>query len=75
METFNEENNRSDELEKRKENVSICMIKELFTETFKMKEEIIRRIIFSCITNTIAQLDRKSKIIVNSYINLIKNRS
>ena len=53
METFNEENNRSDELEKRKENVSICMIKELFTETFKMEEEIIRRIIFSCITNTI----------------------
>ena len=47
-------NNRSDELEKRKENVSICMIKELFTETFKMEEEIIRRIIFSCITNTIA---------------------
>ena len=54
METLKEENNKSNELEKRKENVSIDMIKELFTETFKKEEETIRRIIFSCITNTIA---------------------
>ena len=54
METLNEENNKSDELEKRKENVSIDMIKELFSKTFNKEEETIRRIIFSCIANKMA---------------------
>ena len=47
-ETLNEESNKVDETEKHLQNISIEMIKELFTEMFKAQEERIREIVSSC---------------------------
>ena len=47
-ETLNEESNKVDETEKHLQNISIEMIKELFTEMFKAQEETIRKIVSSC---------------------------
>ena len=58
METLNEENNKLDKPEKRLENLSIDIIKELFTDTFKAQEETIRKIDSSCNTDMIARSDR-----------------
>ena len=37
------------------------MIKELFTEMFKVQEETIRKIVSSCSSDTIVRLDRLSQ--------------
>ena len=58
METLIEENNTSEKPEKCTKNVSIDMIKKIFTETFKVQEEPFTKIVCSCNTNTIARLDR-----------------
>ena len=47
-ETLNEESNKVDETEKYLQNISIEMIKELFTGMFKTQEKTIRQIVFSC---------------------------
>ena len=57
MEILNEENDRLVKPEKGIENVSIDIIKELFTEVFKVEEETIRKIVSSCNTDIIARLD------------------
>ena len=58
MKTLNEENSKLDKPEKYIENVLTDMIKELLTKIFKAQEETIRKFVFSCNTDTIAQLDR-----------------
>ena len=60
-ETLNEESNKVDETEKHLQNISIEMIKELFTEMFKAQEETIRKIVSSCNSDTIVRLDRLSE--------------
>ena len=60
-ETLNEESNTVDETEKHLKNSSIEMIKELFTEMFKVQEETIRKIVSSCNSDTIVRLDRLSQ--------------
>ena len=60
-ETLNEESNKVDETEKHLQNISIEMIKELFTEMFKVQEETIRKIVSSCNSDTIVRLDRLSE--------------
>ena len=42
-------------------NISIEMIKELFTEMFKVQEEAIRKIVSSCNSDTIVRLDQLSE--------------
>ena len=46
---------------KRLQNISIEMIKQLFTEMFKVHEETIRKIVSSCNSDTIVRLDRLSE--------------
>ena len=58
IETLNEENSKLDKPEKYIENVLVDMIKELLTKIFKAQEETIRKFVFSCNADTIAQLDR-----------------
>ena len=60
-ETLNEESTKVDETEKHLQNISIEMIKELFTEMFKVQEETIRKIVSSCNSDTIVRLDRLSE--------------
>ena len=60
-ETLNEESNKVDETEKHLQNISIEMIKELFTEMFKVQEEAIRKIVSSCNSDTIVRLDQLSE--------------
>ena len=52
-ETLSEESNKVDETEKHLQNITIEMIKELFTEMFKAQEETIRKIVSSCNSDTI----------------------
>ena len=66
METLNEGNDRLVKPEKGMENVLNDIIKELFTEMFKVEEETIRKIISSCNTDTIARLDRLTEEIQDS---------
>ena len=66
METLNEGNDRLVKPEKGMENVSNDIIKELFTEMFKVEEETIRKIVSSCNTDTIARLDRLTEEIQDS---------
>ena len=54
---MNKENNKLDKPENRKKTVSIDVIKELVTETFKVQVETIRKIVSSCNTDTIARLE------------------
>ena len=58
MGTLNEESNELHKPEKRIENVSMDLIKELFTEMFKAQEKTIRKTLSSCNTETISRLDR-----------------
>ena len=60
-ETLNKESNKVDETEKHLQNISIEMIKELFTEMFKVQEEAIRKIVSSCNSDTIVRLDQLSE--------------
>ena len=60
-ETLNEESDKVHETEKHLQNISIEMIKELFTEMFKAQEETIRKIVSSCNSDTIVRLDRLSE--------------
>ena len=60
-ETLNEESNKVDETENHLKNISIEMIKELFTEMFKAQEETVRKIVSSCNSDTIVRLDRLSE--------------
>ena len=60
-ETLNEESNKVDETEKHLQNISVEMIKELFTEMFTAQEETIRKIVSSCNSDTIVRLDRLSE--------------
>ena len=46
---------------KRLQNISIEMIKQLFTEMFKVHEETIRKIVSSCNSEIILRLDRLSE--------------
>ena len=48
------------------------MIKQLFTEMFKVQEETIRKIVSSCNSDTIVRLDRLSEEIQNNYERLEK---
>ena len=57
LETLNKENNKLDKPENRIKTVSIDVIKELVTETFKVQVETIRKIVSSCNTDTIARLE------------------
>ena len=43
------------------QNILIEMIKQLFTEMFKVQEEAIRKIVSSCNSDTIVRLDRLSE--------------
>ena len=54
-ETLNEESTKADETEKHLQNISIEMIKELFTEMFKAQEETIRKVVSSCSSDTIVR--------------------
>ena len=58
IETLDEGNNKLDKPEKRRENVSIDIIKEHFANMFKAQEETIIKIVSSCNTDTITRLDR-----------------
>ena len=60
-ETLNEKINKVDETEKNLQNISIEMIKELFTDIFKAQEETIRKIVSSCNSDTTVRLDRLSE--------------
>ena len=60
-ETLNEESNKVDETEKHLQNISIEMIKELFTEMFKAQEETITKILSSCNSDTIVRLGQLSE--------------
>ena len=66
MEILNEENDRLVKPEKGIENVSVDIIKELFTEVFKVEEETIRKIVSSCNTDIITRLDQLTEEIQDS---------
>ena len=58
MEALDEGNNNLDKPEKRRQNVSINIIKDHFADMFKAQEETIIKIVSSCNTDTITRLDR-----------------
>ena len=60
-ETLIEQSKKVDKTKKQLQNISIETIKELFIEMFKAQEEIIRKIVSSCNSDTIMRLDRLSE--------------
>ena len=77
METSNEEINKLYKPEKSLEKVSIDMIKELFTELFKVQEETIIKIVSCCNTDTIARLNRLTEEIQdnNERLNMLNKET
>lgn len=77
METLNEEINKLYKPEKSLEKVSIDMIKELFTELFKVQEETIIKIVSCCNTDTIARLNRLTEEIQdnNERLNMLNKET
>ena len=76
METLDEGNNNLDKPEKRRESVSIDIIKEHFADMFKVQEETIIKFFSSCNTDTITRLgcQKKSKITVKGQRKLVKKQ-
>lgn len=77
MERLNEEINKLYKPEKSLEKVSIDMIKELFTELFKVQEETIIKIVSCCNTDTIARLNRLTEEIQdnNERLNMLNKET
>ena len=77
METLNEEISKLYKPEKSLEKVSIDMIKELFTELFKVQEETIIKIVSCCNTDTIARLNRLTEEIQdnNERLNMLNKET